>query len=114
MAHPDAPGVWADGVFSLIRHPVEPASAHIRRVMGSPAAAVVDPNKAREDGDPFLIALALHLASDGHDCRVVTDDTKDNPTRIAVSSACELLGVAWCSLRDFLAAIGYPIHRGNS
>jgi Domain of unknown function (DUF4411) len=107
VAHPDAPGVWADGVFPSMRHPVEPAPQHIRRVMASAAAAVVDPNKTREDGDPYLIAMALQLASTGHACRVVTDDTKDNPTRIAVSTACELLRVDWCCLHDFLAAIGF-------
>lgn len=106
MAHPDAPGVWADGVFSLIKYPTEPSGVFVRWVMGSPAAAVVDPNKTREDGDPYLIAMALELASKGYQCCVVTDDVKDNPTRISLGRACNILSVRWCSLSDFLTAIG--------
>lgn len=106
MAHPDAPGVWADGVFPQIKYPTDPSGNFIRTVMASPAAAVVDPNKTREDGDPYLIAMSLELTSQGHQCCVVTDDIKDNPTRIALASACNILAVQWCSLSDFLTAIG--------
>jgi hypothetical protein len=105
MLHPDAPGVWADGVFPSMRHPAEPEIAYVQQVMGSPAAAVVDPDKAREDGDPYLLALGLQLVAAGWAVCVVTDDRLDNPTRIAMSKACDLLSVPWCCLNEFLAAI---------
>lgn len=105
MAHPDAPGVWADGVFPAMRHPAEPNPSFVRLVMSSPAAKVVDPNKTREDGDPYLIALALQLMDAGHPVCVVTDDLKDNPTRIALSVACDHVSVPWCPLEDFLTDI---------
>ena len=105
MAHPDAPGVWVDGVFPLLQHPAEPESGWIRHVMASKAAAVVDPNKAREDGDPFLLALALQLKDDGHEVCIVTEDQADNPSRIALSVACEHLSLGWCGLAEFLSEI---------
>jgi hypothetical protein len=102
MLHPDGPGIWADGVFPLMRHPREPDIAYVRQVMSSSAAAVVDPDKTREDGDPYLIALGLQLIADGWDVCLVTDDRIDTPTRIAMSKACDLLDVPWCCLNDFL------------
>jgi hypothetical protein len=79
----------------------------MRIVMASGAAAVVDPNKTKEDGDPYLIAMALELTDQGHTCCVVTDDVKDNPTRIALATACSLLSVRWCTLSDFLICMGF-------
>jgi len=105
MAHPDAPGVWVDGVFPAIKHPTEPETTYIQAVMGSPAAAVVDPNKTSEDGDPFLIALALQLAAKGHEVCIVTNDCKDSPDRIALSKACDILNVQWITLELFLGIL---------
>ncbi len=109
MAHPDAPGVWADGVYPIITLPKEVEPWAIQQVMQSEANAVVDPTKTREDGDPYLIALALQLAHEGYSCCVVTDDLKDNPLRIAVSSACDILDIQWCSLSDFLDGCGMDL-----
>lgn len=105
MAHPDAPGVWADGVFPLLRHPTEPSVEYVRQVMSSGAAAVVDPNKLREDGDPYVLALALQLIADGHKPCIVTDDVKDNPVRISMLSACRILTLRCCPLQEFLLVI---------
>jgi rRNA maturation endonuclease Nob1 len=106
MAHPDAPGVWADGVFSSIGHLTEPSPTYIRQVMSCDAAKVVDPNKPTEDADPYLIALALELGQQ-QSVVVVTNDTKDNPIRIAVSTACNIMQVSWCPLTGFLTEIGF-------
>lgn len=73
--------------------------------MASPAAAVVDPNKTREDGDPFLIALALQLSEEGHEVCIVTNDCNDTPDRIAMSKACDILKVDWITLEEFLKTI---------
>lgn len=51
--------------------------------MSCPAKDVVDPTKQKEDGDPWLLAQALELCAAGFDVTVVTEDQKDNPTRIA-------------------------------
>jgi hypothetical protein len=106
IAHPDAPGVWAAGVFGKTKHPTEPDPLYLSQVMSSDAAAVVDPNKTREDGDPYLIALAMQLIDEGLDVCIVTDDQKDNPTRIAMAAACDHLHVSWCGVEEFFAELG--------
>lgn len=106
MTHPDAPGVWVHGVFSAIKHPTEPGVDFIRKVMASEASAVVDPNKTREDGDPFLIAMALELAEAGHGVCIVTNDCNDTADRIGLSNACDILEVDWITLEDFLKIQG--------
>ena len=105
MAHPDTPGTWAAGVFHSIAYPTDPDPRWLGVVMGCQAAKVVDPNKFREDGDPYLLAMGLELRDAGHDVCIVTEDHKDNPFRIAVTSACDILGLPWIMLADFLAAI---------
>jgi hypothetical protein len=85
--------------------PAEPDPQFVQQVMGGPAAAVVDPNKTSEDGDPFLIALALQLVSQGYTIMVVTDDTNTTPIRMSVTDACDLLGVPWCGWADFLSYV---------
>jgi hypothetical protein len=69
----------------------------------------VDPDKTREDGDPYLLALGLQLIADGWAVCIVTDDRLDNPTRIAMSKACDLLNMTWCCLKEFPAILQHPI-----
>lgn len=107
LIHPDAPGVWADGVFPAIKHPVDPDLSYVRRVMSSPAKAVVDPNKTREDADPYIIAQALQLMDAGHDVCVVTEDHIDTAVRIGLTRACDLCSVKWKRLSEFLVLIGH-------
>lgn len=106
VMHPDAPGVWAAGVFDSTPHPKSPDYSYMGQVMSSPAKDVVDPTKPKEDGDPWLLALALELVADGYEVIVVTEDTKDTPVRIAVTTACNHLGLDWCSLQDFMDMCG--------
>jgi hypothetical protein len=105
LDHPDAPGVWAVGVFGSIMHPGEPDYSYIQQVMSSAAGQVVDPDKTKEDADPYVIALALQLADAGHDVCVVTNDQKPQPGRIALSTACDHMSVSWCGLDEFLAEL---------
>ncbi len=106
VMHPDAPGVWAAGVFESTPHPKSPDYAFMSEVMSSPAQHVVDATKQKEDGDPWLLAQALQLAAGGRDVTVVTEDRRDNPTRIAVTTACDHLGLRWCDLADFMDMCG--------
>lgn len=106
VMHPDAPGIWAAGVFESTPHPKSPDYAFLSQVMSCPAKDVVDPTKQKEDGDPWLLAQALELCAAGYNVTVVTEDQKDNPTRIAVTTACGHLGLNHCSLADFMAACG--------
>lgn len=104
IAHPDLPGAWAPGVRDIQQHPLDPQWEHVQRVMAE-AGDVVDPNKPKEDADPYVLALALQLIEQGHDVCVVTEDRVDR-NRIAVTTACDRLGIANSSVRDFLGSLG--------
>lgn len=106
LDHPDAPGVWAVGVFASIMFPGEPDYVYVQQVMSGEAGRVVDPDKTREDADPYVLALALQLTEANHKVCVVTNDQKPQPGRISLAAACEHLSVAWCGLDDFLAELG--------
>ncbi len=104
IAHPDLPGAWAPGVRDIQQHPLDPEWEHVQRVMAE-AGDVVDPNKTKDDADPYVLALALQLVAEGHDVCVVTEDRVDH-NRIAVTTACDRLGIMHCSIRDFLGGLG--------
>lgn len=104
IAHPDLPGAWAPGVRDIQQHPLDPGWEHVQRVMAE-AGDVVDPNKTKEDADPYVLALALQLLEQGHGVCVVTEDRVDH-NRIAMTTACERLGISHCSVRDFLGGLG--------
>jgi hypothetical protein len=99
LDHPDAPGVWAVGVFVSIMQPAEPDYIYVQQVMSSEAGKVVDPDKTKEDADPYIIALALQLIGAGHNVCVVTNDQKPQPGRISLSAACDALSVSWTHCR---------------
>ena len=61
----------------------------------------MDVNKPSEDADPWVVALALHLKSDGHTVCVVTEDIVDR-TSISIATACDRLTIDWCRMRTFL------------
>jgi rRNA maturation endonuclease Nob1 len=104
IAHPDLPGAWAPGVRDIQQHPLDPEWEHVRRVMAD-AGDVVDPNKTKEDADPYVLALALQLLEQERDVCVVTEDRVDR-NRIAVTTACDRFGIPHCSVRDFLGGLG--------
>lgn len=104
IAHPDLPGAWAPGVRDVQQHPLDPDWEHVQRVMAE-AGDVVDPNKTKEDADPYVLALALQLRLQGHDVCVVTEDRVDR-NRIAVTTASDRIGIPHCSVRDLLGGLG--------
>ena len=112
IAHPDLPGAWAPGVRDIQQHPLDPAWEQLQRVMAE-AGDVVDPNKTTEDADPYVLALSLELLEQGHDVCVVTEDRVDR-NRIAVTTACDRLGIAHCSVRDFLGDLGVKTKKATA
>lgn len=104
VPHPDMPGAWAKGMEKRTVYVLEADPHHVARVM-SETPDVLDVDADTEQADPYVIALALHLTSDGHHAIVVTKDKKDRPPRISVRTACARLGVDCVSLEDFLTAI---------
>lgn len=111
IAHPDLPGAWAPGVRDSQQHPLDPEWEHVRRVMAE-VGDVVDPNKTKEDADPYVLALALQLVQQERDVCVVTEDRVDR-NRIAVTTACDRLGIPHCSVRDFLGGLGVKTKKAS-
>ncbi len=106
--HPDLPGAWAPGMRAKLRHTLRPDDRYMKRVMAV-AGEVVDPSKKRDDADPWVLALALQLQSEGLAVCIVTEDTGDKDSHISVASACGRLGLGWMRTREFLEHFGIPI-----
>lgn len=104
VQHPDMPGAWAKGMEKRMVYPLQADEHHTLRVM-TETPNVLDVDADTEQADPFVIALALHLAAAGYHPIVVTEDKKDRPPRISVKTACDQLNVDCVSLEDFLTAI---------
>lgn len=65
---------------------------------------VLDPDKDTgvEEADPYVLALAVHLRAEGKDARIVTEEKKDTPRKLSLSTAAGLLGVPSVPLKAFL------------
>lgn len=107
VTHPDMPGAWAAGVRNSLRHPLNVEDEYITHVMRV-AGDVVDPNKDREDADPWVLALALELTSKQLITCIVTEDVVDR-NRISIATACSRLDLDWCFTRDFLKHCGIAV-----
>ena len=105
MTHPDMPGAWATGMRDRSPHSPQADYAYLCHVM-KVSGDVVDVNKASEDADPWVLALALQLQESMllKIC-VVTEDTVDR-NRISMITACERLNLRSCQIRDFLDHCG--------
>jgi len=69
---------------------------------------LIDPAKTGKDpADPYVIALAQKLKGNGHDARIVTNDTRQIQNKVSVAAVAGLLGVASTVLRLFLRGQGF-------
>ena len=59
-----------------------------------------------DEADPYVLARALELQQDGHKVRVITEETRDRPKKLALSTAAGLLGLAAVTLVPFLKGQG--------
>ncbi len=102
IIHPDVPGAWASGVRHLLRYSLDEDYEWIRLVMQR-AGDVVDKTKTKEEADPYVLACALQLIQQGALVIVVTNDQIDRlPIRIALTTACNRLGISWIDAKTFL------------
>jgi hypothetical protein len=66
---------------------------------------VLDPEKdsGAEEADPYVLALAVNLRDEKKkNARIVTEGTRDLPTKISLRTAAGLLGIASIPLKAFL------------
>ncbi len=59
-------------------------------------------NPGVEEADPYVLALAHHLNANDQFSRVVTEDRRNAPDKIALASACGIVGVPVVPMRPFL------------
>ena len=76
----------------------------------SVAQTLIDPDSPREQADPYVIALARDLLDVGGlfqpRVTIITDDLRDKPTKMSLSSAAGLMSVPTVPLRAFLISRG--------
>lgn len=115
FAEGDLPALWA---VSSQRHLKfsDPPLAYVKRVLREASdvlkgrvRTVVDPNKAHEDADPYVVAEALYLKDQGRVVVVITNDRFDTPSRIAIATACQMLKLPFQGTQDFLRSRGFPV-----
>ena len=70
-------------------------------------AVLLDPDKIGVDeADPYVLALAEHLRQLGNFPRVLTEDRKNRPYKIALAAACGLVGIPVVPIVPFLSSRG--------
>jgi hypothetical protein len=78
------------------------------RAVQSVVDNLVDYDKASpgEDADPYVVGLALHLAGEGRNVTVITEERNDLAHKTSMGSACALLSLPALSMRVFLKHAG--------
>lgn len=104
VRHPDAPGAWIASAKRSMCHP-EPAEDTLVRVLAA-AHDLVEADNPDDPADPYAVAMALELTERYPSTRIVlvTSDVVDRlPTKIALKTACERVGVPSCPLESLIA-----------
>ena len=67
---------------------------------------VLDPEKDSgvEEADAYVLAVARRLRSEGVDARIVTQESRDTPSKMSMSTAAGVLGIPCVPLKAFLTA----------
>ena len=99
---PDAQYKWAkqsEGTACKQAVSLEEVKSVLATVPG-----VLDPDKdvGVEEADPYLLALALRLRTEGADARIVTEEKNDMPRKMSLRTAAGLLGIPAVPLLAFL------------
>lgn len=96
-AWPDMPGAWAAAAYHQSPHAYDAEYEWVQRVMAE-TPDIIEVDAEMNKADPWVVALALQLRSEGSEVVVVADDYKDRPTKISIASACRTFGVEWMDL----------------
>lgn len=95
--------VWLSAISSARSH--TGAGYTVQTHVARSVPGVVDPDV--ETGAVETLAQAVELNGVvGNKAVVVTEDTEEKPTRMALSEACAQLGIDWLALPDFLVICG--------
>ena len=77
------------------------------------APTVLDPEKDSgvEEADAYVLAVARKLRSEGVEARILTQETKDTPSKMSMSTAAGVLWIPCVPLKAFVAVESIPIPR---
>jgi len=86
---------------------VEPTVDELKAVMQD-VGDVVDHEKdtGEDEADPYVLALAVKLQGQGLSVRIVTEDRKDRPRKVSLTTAAGILGIPCVPLSGFMRAEG--------
>lgn len=109
LKDPDEQCQWCKDNATVAHALVTCDHAEVKAVLAE-VPTVLDPEKESgvEEADPYVLALARKLRAAGVDARVVTQETKDTPLKMSMSTAAGVLGIPCVPLRAFLAAESIP------
>lgn len=81
----------------------QPSLTQVRDVLAE-VEEVLDPDKdsGADEADPYVLAMAMALKSEGSDVRVVTEEFKTTSTKMCLAGAAGYLGLPSVSLRVLL------------
>lgn len=99
---PDAQYQWAKQYQTLAVQP-KPSFDEVKNTLAV-VPSVLDPDKdtGNEEADPYVLAMTLHLRTEGKDGRIITEERKDTPRKLSLSTAAGILGIPSVPLRAFL------------
>lgn len=89
---------WAKSARS---HAEKPANLETVREVLAIAPDLVDADKADDQADPYVLAVAIDVRGLGFDVTVVTDDYREKPGKISLSTAAGMLRVPSVTLEGF-------------
>jgi hypothetical protein len=106
--HPDLPLTWAkkhELNGTRYGHLLDGAKAVLARVPN-----LIDPEKVStngvDDADPHVIALAVHLKTEGEDVTIITEDVNSTPKKTGLADAAGVFKIPCVRFRTFLVTEG--------
>jgi hypothetical protein len=109
LKNPDEQYQWAKANATIAHEHAKCDLDDVRLVLAE-VPEVLDPEKESgvEEADPYVLAVARKLRAEGVDARVVTQESKDTPSKTSMSTAAGILGIPCVPLKAFLAAESIP------
>jgi hypothetical protein len=105
---PDPPYEWAHrNEKRATRHGL--VLDELREILAhSQVRNIFDPNKSTgaDEADPHVLALAYYLKKQGALATVLTEETRNRPDKLSVSSACGLLRIYCLPIEPYLREQG--------
>jgi len=103
---PDRPRTWAQDVEAAACRDL-PTFDEVRAVLAV-VPDILDATKesGADEADPYVLALAMKLQGQAMDARVVTEETKNRPSKLSLNTACGILGIPSVPLLGLLRAEG--------